>query len=133
MNSIKLSCISFCAKSFRYSNYIYCLPEKLTVLQVYKSSSLTSLNVQFSVPKFFDTSIIYYQHALKAFLPLPNRFYFVPTLSAKIGSIPFFSSSGKHQSHHLVGFHATGINPLLIYLLNALRRLSLLPQAISLT
>ena len=119
------SCIIFCVKNFRYSNYIYCLQEKVT--------KFTSLHAYFSVPKFFDTSVMYCQHALKVYLPLKTRFYFLPFLSAKIGSIPFFSSCGKHQSHHVVGFHATGINPLLIHILNALRCLSLLSQAIRLT
>ena len=64
--------------------------------------------------------IIYYQGALKAFtslLPLlkffsKNWFYF------------FFSSSDKHQSHHLVGCNA--INTSLISFINALHCLSLL-------
>ena len=32
----------------------------------------------------------------------------------------FFSFSDLHQSHHFVGWHATDINLLLIYFLNAL-------------
>ena len=31
-------------------------------------------------------------------------------LSVKTGYLPFFSSSGKHQSHHFVQCHDTGIN-----------------------
>ena len=40
--------------------------------------------------------------------------------SINIGSVSFFSRSETHQSHHLLGCHATGINSLLIYFLNAL-------------
>ena len=48
------------------------------------------------------------------------HFYYFLTLSIKIVSVPFFSFSDKHQSHHLVGCLATDINSLLMYFLNAL-------------
>ena len=51
----------------------------------------------------------------------------------KIGSTPFFSSTGKHQSHHLVGCHAADINSLLISFLRDLCYLYLLRQVINLT
>ena len=64
---------------------------------------------------------------------LVPTFYYLPTLSAKIGSVPFFSPSGKHQSHHLAGYYAIGINCLLISFLNALCCSNLLCQAKNLT
>ena len=45
---------------------------------------------------------------------------------------PFFSYSGKHQFHHLIGCHATGINSLRISFINTLSCLTLLCQAIKL-
>ena len=42
---------------------------------------------------------------------LETLYYFS---SIKIGSIPFFSSSGTYQSHHLVRCHATSINSLIL-------------------
>ena len=45
----------------------------------------------------------------------------------------FFSSFDLHQSHYLVGSHATGINILLISFLNAFPCLNLLWQARTLT
>ena len=56
--------------------------------------------------KTFLSQIIYCQHTLKTF----TRFYYLPIFSVKICSISFFSSSGKHQSHHPVGCHTTDIN-----------------------
>ena len=40
------------------------------------------------------------------FTPFAN-FYYFPTLSVKLRSIFFFSSSEMHQSHHFVACHAT--------------------------
>ena len=45
-----------------------------------------------------------------------------------IGSITFFSSSDTHQSHHLLGCHATGINSSLNSFLSALRLSNLICQ-----
>ena len=61
-----------------------------------------------------------------------KNFYHSPTLSVKIGFNFFYSSSDMHQSHHLVGCQATGINSLLRSFLYALRCLSLLCQTKSL-
>ena len=58
----------------------------------------------------------------------PANFYIFPTLSVKIGSISIFLSSGKHQSYHLVGCHATVINSLLISFWSALHFSNLLGQ-----
>ena len=54
------------------------------------------------------------------FIPSVN-FYHFPTLSVKIGSIPLFSSSGKHQTYHFVGCHNIAINSLPISFSNDLR------------
>ena len=53
------------------------------------------------------------------FTPSAN-FYHYSTLPVKIVYTPFFSSSEKHQSHHVVGCHAAGIYFLLISFLKAL-------------
>ena len=96
------------------------------IYKIYKSSCII-----FFIKIFWYLQIICCQYTLKSFLPLPTRFCFLPTLSAKMGSISFLSSSSKHQSHHLVRCHAAGVNPLLISFLNAFRCLNLLCQAIS--
>ena len=53
--------------------------------------------------KILLSEILCCGHTLKAFLPLPARIYYLPTLPVKIGSISFFSSSGMRQSHLFVG------------------------------
>ena len=37
---------------------------------------------------------------------LPTHTNHLLTLSVKIGSVPTFSPCSKHQSYHLVGYHA---------------------------
>ena len=70
-------------------------------------------------------------------LPLLTRFYYLSTLYSflpiKIASTLFFSSSAKHQSHHLVACQAAGFNSLLIYFLHDMRCLCLSRQLISVT
>ena len=61
-----------------------------------------------SSTKCFNTSILYTTY---------TQFY---NSSINIGSISFLSSSDMHQSHHLLGFHATGINSLLKPFLSSL-------------
>ena len=64
---------------------------------------------QTNIPKFIYN--FFSQNVLKT--PnriLPTHFY---NSSINIGSISFFSPSDMHQSHHLLGCHATGINSLL--------------------
>ena len=53
--------------------------------------------------KFFNSPMLYTTDA---------HFY---NSSLKIGSIYFFSSSDMYQSHHPLGYHATGINSSLIF------------------
>ena len=48
--------------------------------------------------------------------------------SINIGSISFFSSSDMHQTHHLLGCHATGINSSYNSFLGALRFSNLICQ-----
>ena len=48
-------------------------------------------------------------------------FYQFSSLSVKIGSISFLSSSDMHQSHHLAGCHSADISFLLISFLHVLR------------
>ena len=48
--------------------------------------------------------------------------------SINVGSISFCSSSDKHQSHHLFGCHATGINYSFNSFLRALRFSNLICQ-----
>ena len=61
----------------------------------------------------------------KCILPMhksiPLTFKKFSTLSVNTESIPFFSSCGMHQTYHLAGCHATGINSLLTSILSALR------------
>ena len=116
---------NFLGKMFGYSDYIL-LTRRINTFwsKCFDNSSVTVLAKKITQEKstkfikIFELyqdflhnflsrypQIIYYWLALKAFLPLPNFisknwFYF------------FSSSSGKHQSHHLVGYHALGINPI---------------------
>ena len=67
--------------------------------------------------QFFNKNVLMPQNVLiipKSILPtysvrkcFNNYIY---NSSINIGSISFFSSSDIHQSHHLLGYHTTGIN-----------------------
>ena len=62
----------------------------------------------FKIRKENNLNYINYKNVLiPPFCILPTNFY---NPSINIGSISFFSSSDTHQSHHLFGCHATGIN-----------------------
>ena len=77
--------------------------------------------IQKFCPKMFQyLHIIYFRHILKAFLPLPKRFYTYFYKFSKNQFYSFFSSSDTPKSHHAFGYHAAGINSLLISFLNAL-------------
>lgn len=64
--------------------------------------------------------LLFYRHALKAFLPLPDLTLFFINKKWFFFFSSFFLSSGMHQSQHLVGCYATSINYLLIPFLNTL-------------
>ena len=77
---------------------------------------------QVSIYSFLSQNVpIFPNHILltrtKSIFNPSTNFYCFPTLckfsSIKIGAFPFFSSSGMHQSHHLVGCHVTDSNSLL--------------------
>ena len=61
------------------------------------------IHIQFSVPKCANTLRLYTTNI---------QFY---NSSIKIGSTSFFSSSDKHQPHHLLACHTTGINASFIF------------------
>ena len=73
---------------------------------------------------FQYSKVIYYQGTVKAFLTLPSTFTISHCLASIFVTVPnfirknwiysFFSSFDKHQSLHLVEYHITGINYLLI-------------------
>ena len=56
------------------------------------------------------------QTCIKFISTTSTNFYHFQKLSVKTDFTPFFSSSGMHQSHHLVGCQATDTNSLLIYI-----------------
>ena len=105
----------------RYWNILGLKNHTRKIYKIYKSSCII-----FCIKIFWYLQIIYCQYTLKSFLSLQTRFYFLPTVSAKMGAISLLSSSGKHQSNHLVRCYAAGINCLLISFFNAFCCLDLL-------
>ena len=103
-NYIKSSCIIPCAKMSRYFQVIYCLQEESTHFGA-KDFELKQVLLCSKIPWFNHL------YSINAHL---KHLYYSLTLSLKIGSFSFFSSSDMRQSHHLVGCHATGTNSLLI-------------------
>ena len=91
-------------KSFRIILIIYAqfLTKNVQILQNVPIPSNCKLPTHSST-KCFNTSILY---------TTDTHFY---NSSVNIGSISFFSSSDTHQSHHLLGCHATGVNPSFIF------------------
>ena len=77
---------------------------------------------------FWYLQIIYCWHVLKAFKLLLIRFY-QKVYQSNLILLHFIWSFDMHQSNHLFGFHATGINFLLIHFLNTFRCSSLLRQS----
>ena len=63
------------------------------------------IHTQFSVPKYFDISILYTTE-IGFYNPL-----------VEVGSISFFSSSDTQKFHHILGCQATGINSSPIFFL----------------
>ena len=63
-----------------------------------KKKSDQKIHTQFSVQNYFNTSILY----------TTDKHFYNP--SVKIGFISFISSSDTKKFHHLLGYHATGIN-----------------------
>ena len=84
LNYIKSSCITFCAKMFRYSLYMYLLQEESThfFLEVFKHFGLEvskhfinkSSCIIFFSKMFRNLQIIYCGRPIKAFLLFPSRF-----------------------------------------------------------
>ena len=90
---------------------------------------LFELEYIFICPKMFRClRIIYCWHVLKAFKLLLIRFY-QKVYQSNLILLHFIWSFDMHQSHHLFGFYAMGINFLLIHFLNTFRCSSLLRQS----
>ena len=70
----------------------------------------------------------------KVFIKASELYQFIvwQNVSIKIGSISLFSTSDMQKFHHLLGCHAIGINPSLIFFSVLFHFLNLLCQAKSL-
>ena len=118
-NLLHSSCITFCVKIFKTNQPILVCrywkilvwryesnmdpknhTRKIDKIHILKSSYIIFCTKMFGdshhiLTKCLDIPIMSWKHALKTFLPLPPRFYYLPTLSTKIGSISFFYLLGS--------------------------------------
>lgn len=110
LNYIKYSCIILCAKMSGYSKIVYRLQGESKRFRVkdFELKQVLMCHKMFQFPQIIFTTNTH-----------SKNFYCFPTLSVKIGFIPFLSSSDNHQSNHPVKCDATGISFFLISFLNA--------------
>ena len=99
-------------KSSSIKFFIYCLQEKLANL---RPKLLPKQSLHMSQTVSIPTNQILLTYIKSTFITSHS------TLSVKVGSISFLSSSEMDQSNHLSGCHAIGISSLLKSFLYALR------------
>ena len=100
------SCIILCVKMLRYSHYIYHLQKesahfRLEVLKHFRMEGSKYFGFKKSYQKNWQNSQVFIHNFLYQNVLIPPNY--ILSIYSKSSSISCYSSSGKHQSHHLVG------------------------------